>query len=189
MFLDDTNYNSKNWVNKTLIKLNASNYYFRIPVDYKEGKFVSTKEIQSKDEKWKKKFLKLIRVQYKNEINFNLVYPIVEEIINLPVDSVCHTSAYSIFRICDQLNFNTKFTFSSIAHGNIRGKYHDKIIEIAKKEKADVYYTFARHKGEFDEDRFSKADIRLSYFSSYSGNFSIIDDLMSNPAYTEFLKK
>tara|TARA_Y100000588_G_scaffold395138_1_gene520361 strand:+ start:7124 stop:7801 length:678 start_codon:yes stop_codon:yes gene_type:complete len=189
IFLDDTNYNSKNWVNKTLIKLNSSNYYFRIPVDYKEGKFVPTKEIKFKNDKWKNKFLKLIRVQYKNEINFNLVYPLLEEIINLPIDNVCHISAYSVFRICDQLNFGTEFTFSSISHGNIKGKYHDKIVEIAKKEKADTYYTFARHKGEFNESKFLKTNIKISYFTSYSSNFSIIDDIMSNPIYTDFLKK
>jgi len=180
IFLDDFNYSAKNWVNKTIIKLNSSKFYFRVPVDYKENTATLTKNVKVKGDQWKKKFLKFTKTQYRNYPNFNLVFPILKEVIDLPSENICDISAYSVFRICDELGCKTEFTISSVKHGCVKKSYHDKIFEICQREKASTYYTFSRHRGEFDEKKFLRANIRVSYFASYADNYSIIDSLMSD---------
>tara|TARA_Y100000310_G_scaffold254_1_gene355 strand:- start:32535 stop:33176 length:642 start_codon:yes stop_codon:yes gene_type:complete len=184
IFLDDTFYNNKHWVNKTILKLNSSNYYFRIPVDHVDGSSVLVKDIKAKDNKWKKKFLKFVKVQYKNSINFNSVFPTIEEIVNLPTDSVAHIAAYSVFRFSSLLGFKTEFSLSSIKYGNIKRSMSEKILQICKKEKAKTYYTLMKNRGTFDERKFLSSGIRVSFFTSYSEKYSIIDDLMTNHSYT-----
>ena len=159
IFLDDFNYSPKNWVNKTIIKLNSSKFYFRVPVDYKENTATLTKDVKIKGDQWKKKFLKFTKTQYRSCPNFNLVFPILKEVIELPSEN--------IFDI-------------SIKHGCVKKSYHDKIFEICQREKASTYYTSARNRGEFDERKFLRANIKISYFTSYENNYSIIDSLMSD---------
>jgi len=188
IFLDDVNYTSKNWMNKTLLKLNSSKYYFRIPLDYNEGDRILAKDVLTKDSKWKNKFLKFVTLQYKRAPNYNQVYPLIEEILSVPAKNLCHTAAYSVYRISDFLNHNTNFTFSSVSHSKVKKSYHEKIYEICKREKASSYYVFARQKGEFDEKKFLNAGIKVSYFTSYDNSYSVIDYLMHCPK-ADFIKK
>jgi len=188
IFLDDTPYSNKHWVNKTILRLNSSNYYFRIPTD-DGNSFGLVKDVKYKNNKWKKKFLKFIRIQHRHSVNFNLVFPIIEEVVNLPTDNMSHLSSYSVFRISDAFNFNTKFSLSSTLYGNIKGSLESKVLQICKKEKAKTYYTLARNRGSFNERKFLNSGIRVSYFTSYSEKHSIIEDLMTNHSYTTFFQK
>ena len=98
IFLDDIPYNNKSWVNKALFRLNSKNYYFRVPMEYDSDSTIITKDLKTKNDKWKNKFSKIIKVQYKNAPNFKFLYPILNEIINIPTDVFAHTAAYSVFR-------------------------------------------------------------------------------------------
>ena len=80
IYLDDTRYNNKSRVNKTVINLNSKNYYFRVPLDHDPSELVLTKDVRPKNKSWKNKFLKLIKVQYKRSPNFDVLYPILKEI-------------------------------------------------------------------------------------------------------------
>lgn len=190
IFLDDTLYNNKNWVNKTTLRLNGRDYYFRIPLDSASDSRTMTKDMKPKNDKWKKKFLKIIKVQYKNSSNFDFLFPIIKEIINIPSNCLAHTSAYSVFRLAQSIfQSKSKFTFSSIKYENVKLSYYDKVLHICKKEKASTFYTFPTRKNQLDIQKFTRNDIGVSLFTSYANNLSIIDYLMTNDSYKEILKK
>lgn len=189
IFLDDAPYSSKNWVNKTLLKIKKKNYYFRIPTDEERGATTLTRDLKIKDKKWKKKFIRLIKVQYQNYPNFKYVFPIVEEIVNLPTDNLSNIAAYSVYRISNLLNPNTQFTFSSKKYQNIKRPFLEKVIQICKKEKATTFYTFSKNVNTFNERKFFSNNIKVSYFRSYSSNFSMIDSLMSKYSYYQVFQK
>jgi hypothetical protein len=190
IFLDDTRYNNKSWVNKTVINLNSKNYYFRVPLDHDPSELVLTKDVRPKNKSWKNKFLKLIKVQYKRSPNFDVLYPILKEIINIPTECFAHMSAYSVFRLAHSvLGAKTHFTFSSIKYEKVKLSYQDKIFHICKKEKAKTLYTFAGNRGSFDERKFTTGGIGISYFNSYSSNYSFIDEIMHNHSYRDILEK
>jgi len=190
IFLDDTIYSGKSWVNKTVFKLSSKKYYFKIPLDYDHKSPTITKNLKSKNENWRKKFKKIIKVQYKNYPNFEIAYPLLNEIINIPTESFSHISAYSVFRISHSIfSSKTKFTFSSINYEHVKQSYWDKILYICKKEKASTFYTLSSTKGFFDEKKFLHNNIKISYFTSYTNQYSIIDELMQNESYKDILEK
>ncbi len=186
IFLDDVPYNNKSWANKTILKINSKDFYCRVPVNNNEEKIL-IKDIKIKSDKWKKSFLKMIRLQYRNTPNFPMVFSIIKEIINLPTDQMAHIAAYSVFRIANILNSKTDFSFSSINHGSIKGSAESKILNICKKEKADTYYTL--YKDSIDEKLFLRNNVKVSRFISYHGKSSLLDDLMTNQSYGHLLKK
>ena len=191
IFLDDALYNNKSWVNKTTLKLHNRNYYFRIPLeDCDPDLRRTTKDVTPKSNNWKKKFLKIIKVQYKNSSNFDFLFPIIKEIINIPSNCLAHTSAYSVFRLSQSIfESKSKFTFSSIKYENVKLSYYDKILHICKKERASTLYTFPTKTNQLDVQKFARYDIGVSFFTSYANNLSIIDYLMTNDSYKEILKK
>ena len=186
IFLDDVAYNNKSWANKTILNVNSKDFYFRVPVNNDEEKIL-IKDIKIKNNKWKRSFLKMIRLQYRSAPNFPMVLPIIKEIIDLPTDQLAHVAAYSVFRISSMLNSKTKFSFSSIDYGSVKGSVESKILNICKKEKADMYYTL--YKNSINEKLFLQNDIRVSRFISYDGKRSLIHELMTNQSYGPFLKK
>lgn len=190
IFLDDTPFNNKSWVNKTLLKLKGKNYYFRIPLDYDNSSVTITKDLKTKNDAWKNKFLKIVKAEYGRFPNFKFLYPILKEIIYIPTDVFAHMSAYSVFRLSHSiLQSKSKFTFSSLQYENIKTPFYDKVLQICKKEKASIFYTFEKNRGAFDEKKFFKNSVGISYFKSYSDNYSIIDSIMSSDSYRDILKK
>ena len=191
VFLDDTPYTSKSWVNKCLFKLKGKNYYFRIPLkESPDNSTIITNTLKIKNENWKNKFLKVIKAEYKKAPNYDLVVPLLQEIINIPTENFAHTSAYSIFRISHSiLGSEAKFSFSSTNYSNVKISYQDKMIHICEKENANTLYTLSRNRGVFNEKKFNRKNISISYFASYGNNYSIIDDLMMNHSYRDILIK
>ena len=190
IFLDDTPYNNKSWVNKTILNLNSKNYYFRIPLEHNPQNMILTGDIKPKSQNWKKKFLKIVKVQYKRSLNFSVAYPLLKEIINIPTERFAHTSAYSVFRIAHSI-FGSKaqFTFSSLKYSKVKLSFYEKILHICKKEKANTLYTFAGTRGSFDEKKFTNNNVGVSYFTSYSKNYSVIDEIMNDYSYRDILIK
>ena len=121
IFLDDTPYNNKSWVNKTLLKLNSKNNYFRVPMEYDDQSTILTNQLKPKSLAWKKKFLKLIKVQYKRSVNFKFFYPLLQEIVDIPAENFAHMSSYSVFRISHSiLESKTKINFSSTNYSRVK---------------------------------------------------------------------
>ena len=180
VFSDDSFYNNKSWVDKTIIKKDNQKFIFKIPtVSHFESEPLSDITIVSQN--LKKNFLKVVGTQYQNSINFDKVFPMIKEVVYLPIDSVSMISAYSVFRTSELLGYNVKFSLASISHKNIRGSFRNKIIEICKREKSNQFYTFAMYRETFDSHFFIKNNINISYYSSSdSNNYSIIDYMMND---------
>jgi hypothetical protein len=184
VFADDSFYNSKSWVNKTIIKRNDKRFVFKIPtVAASESEPLSSITIVSKN--WKRNFLRMIGAQYGGAKNFEKVFPVIREVVNLPTDSASMISAYSVFRISELLGYKTKFSLSSIDHEGLRGPFKNKIIKICKKERSNQFHTFAMYKGTFDSHFFIRNNVNISYYSSYTENkYSIINHLMNDETFS-----
>ena len=178
IFADDSFYNKKSWVDKTIIKRNNSKFVFKIPT-LSGPDIEPLNEITIVSKNWKRNFLKMIGIQYEKAPNFDKVFPTIKEVVNLPTDSVSTISAYSVYRISDLLNYRAKFTLASIEHKGLKGSFKNKIIKICKKERSNQFHTFAMYKDTFNSHFFIRNNVNISYYSSYSENkYSIIDHLM-----------
>ena len=186
IFADDTFYNKKSWVNKTILKKEKKKIIFRVPLSNcgEESKICN---LVVSAGNWRRNFLRIIGLEYKNSPNFDKVFPVIREIIKLPSDNISHIAAYSVFRISELLGQKTHFSLASIAYKNIEGSFYKKIIKICKKERSKEFVTFAMYRDTFKSDFFINNKIKIGYYADASeDNFSIIDQLMNNE---EILKK
>jgi len=182
VFFDDSFYNSKTWVNKTVIKKNDRRFVFNINV-IDDGEETKLCDVKINCKNWKRNFLRIISSQYKTARNFPIVFPLIKEIINLPVENICQISAYSIFRISQEFyDYKGEFILSSKKYKKIKsGSFRNKIIDICKYERADHFYTFSMYRETFDSHYFTKNNISISYFESPNKTaYSCIDFLMND---------
>jgi len=180
IFADDTYYNKKSWVNKTVLKKNGKKIVFRIPVEDGAGdKKICDLAVSLSN--WRRNLLKIIASEYKESPNFGKVFPVIKEIVKLPSDNISHIAAYSVFRISELLGMKTKFCLSSVAYKNTEGSFYKKIIKICKKEHSKEFVTFAMYRDTFKSDFFVKNQIKIGYYSSANeSNYSIVDQLMND---------
>ena len=180
VFADDTYYNKKSWVNKTVLKRNRKKIVFRIPVEEKSAE-KKICDLAVSVGNWRRNLLKIIASEYKESVNFEKVFPVVKEVVKLPSDNISHIAAYSVFRISELMGLETKFCLSSIAYKNTEGSFYKKIIKICKKEHSKEFVTFAMYRDTFNSDFFVKNKIKIGYYSSATeNNYSILDDLMND---------
>ena len=186
VFVDDTFYNSKCWVNKSVIKRNGVKTVFRIPIiETPENKKIS--DLTTPLRNWRKNFLRFTSEEYRDSINFSKVFPLIKEVVNLPTDSVSMISAYGIFRISDLLGYKASFALSSINYKQFHGSFYKKISKICKHEGIKHFFTFAMYRNTFESDFFLRNKIAVSYTdTSAQSNYSIIDHLMNSE---DLLKK
>ena len=80
VFIDDSFYNEKTWVNKVALKKQGKKFIFRIDL----GKFPSNSnlcDINLDCNKWRKKFLKVISLNYKNcKTYFFTLHTVIDEL-------------------------------------------------------------------------------------------------------------
>ena len=186
VFADDTFYNKKCWVNKTVIKRSGKKTIFRVPIiESTENNKIS--DLTTPLKNWRRNFLKFTAEEYKDSVNFDTVFPVIKEVVNLPTDSVSLISAYSVFRVSELLGHNPKFILSSVNYKAIKGSFYKKIISICKNEGAGEFLTFAMYRDTFKSDFFVRNKVKISYYDSAGGNkYSVIEDLMNDE---DLLKK
>lgn len=179
IFLDDVFFNSKDWINKTILNIQDKDYYFRIPLT-KTDNPVLIKDAACLNASWRKKFIKVLNFNYRFKKNFNKVMPMIKEVFEIPGENMSQLSAYGIFKTAELLKILPRyaFTFSSVKYPEINTYLEDKIIEICKKEKASEFLALPYMRGTLDPSSFLKHNIRLTFISSNYPKFSIIDKLM-----------
>ena len=181
VFFDDSLYNEKTWVNKTVIKRNDKRFVFNIGISCEEESQLCDVRIDCKN--WKRNFLRMISSEYKDSRNFSKVFPIIKEIVNLPVENICQISSYSIFRISQEFyNYEGEFILSSKKYKNIKSSsFRNKIIDICKYERATNFYTFSMYRETFHSSYFIKNNLSISYMESPNRfAYSCIDFLMND---------
>jgi hypothetical protein len=180
IFADDSFYNKKSWADKTIIKRNDKKFIFKIPIIVRSD-YEPISDIVILSRKWKRNFLKIVGQEYQGSLNFDKVFPVIKEVVNLPTDSVSMISAYSVFRISELLGHDTKFSLSSIDHANLKGSFKYKVMQICKRENSKHFHTFAMYKDTFNSHFFIRNNVNISYYSSYMNeNYSIINHLMND---------
>ena len=131
IFADDSFYNKKSWVDKTIIKRNGKKFIFKIPIIAKE-EYEPLSDTIILSRKWRRNFLKMVGTEYQDSVNFDKVFPMVKEVVNLPTDSISMIAAYSVFRTSELLNYQTKFSLSSVDHKDLRGSFKKRIIQLGE---------------------------------------------------------
>ena len=189
IFYDDVRYANNKWVNRNKIILNGEEHYFTIPLNAKKQSTLIKDLKLNVDKKWIKKFRSLIRHAYHKDSYFDLIYPMINEIIEFETEYLIDWQLYSFEKINSYLKIDTSLKKSSYNSESINFNGQDRIIKICIDEKANTYINPFNGKSLYNNKSFEFNKIKLKFLESKPhdnnisktfSNSSILDILMKN---------
>lgn len=190
--LDDVNYIKKGWINRNRILVNKKENFFTIPLSKPSQNRIIKKTEISGIPGWRAKFLKTIETSYSASPYFPETFEIIKSVILSDKKIISDLILTSLKLICEYTGIKTKFIESSEVYSNSGLKNQQRIIDICRKESAEVYINAAGGRDLYSADSFKKEGIRLNFLESkplvyeqfgneFIPDLSIIDVLMFNP--------
>ena len=200
---DDVNYINRGWINRNNILISGKPSLISIPlIGASQNKRI--KDIAPvTDQKWRKTLLKTIELNYKKAPQFDVVYPMLQQLINSDAGTISDFNYKGIKTVCDYLDITTSIIPSSEMYANNELNGQNRILDICKKGKAHHYINPTGGMELYDRESFAKEGILLSFIKSEHPHYkqftdefipglSIIDVLMFcdvNLILTELLDK
>jgi hypothetical protein len=188
---DDVNYINKGWINRNNILVSGQTHLFTIPLkDASQNKLINEVEL-SKSDPWQKKFLKTVQQSYQKAPYFQKVFVLIEEIVNLDVQTVYELTLNALIKTSAFMEIKTEIVPSSSIYNNTNLKGPERILDICKQENASHYINPIGGMELYDKSKFEKEGIRLDFIKSVSSPYiqfknafvpwlSVIDVLMFN---------
>ena len=115
----------------------------------------------SKNSKWKEKYLQTIKQSYGKYPFFSDVYSIIEKAVNLKTDYFCEINIEIIKSFCEALKIFPEYVRSSSL--NVDGLKSELILEICKKENADVYIAGPSGRDYLNMESFKASNIIVKF--------------------------
>jgi len=188
---DDVNFINKGWINRNNILVSGQSHLFTIPLkDASQNKLINEVALL-KGEPWQKKFLKTLQQSYQKAPYFQKVFVLIEEIVNLDVQTIYELTFQALKRTCEYMEITTEIVPSSTIYQNTHLKGPERILDICKQEKASHYINPIGGMELYDKEKFEEEGIKLDFIKSVSSPYtqfknafvpwlSIIDILMFN---------
>jgi hypothetical protein len=191
---DDVNYINRGWINRNRILLNGEDKMVTLPLrGASQNKLINEISIHN-DKKEKKKLLKTIRHAYIDSPYYDNVFPLIEEIMLNDEVNLAKFIEFSLKKIANYLDLDTKFLVSSEIEKNNELKGQDKILNICKLLDANIYINPIGGYELYSKEKFIEEGIELYFIKTndikynqksdeFIPNLSIIDILMFNSKY------
>tara|TARA_Y200000002_G_scaffold383102_1_gene403225 strand:+ start:5738 stop:6394 length:657 start_codon:yes stop_codon:yes gene_type:complete len=183
ILLDDVNYINKGWIDRNKIKINNSDFYFKLQLEKKSQNQLIKDLNLIDDNKWKNKFLRTIKNNYSKSQNFDEVFTILKKIIFFNERNLVDYLENSLIEILNFLKIPKKLKRSSEILENNLLKGEDKIIGLCQKIGATEYINLPGGKNYYNKENFFKKNINLKFITpkfDEISNYSIIDLLFNN---------
>lgn len=191
IFLDDVQYTKRDWRNRNFINSTKGKIMLSIPILTKNRYFQKICDAECLNDKWKKDHLTKIKDSYKDYPNFDEIFDILNKSYYKSNSKNLITNLYNIlFEIMKFLKIKTKISFSKDIKSD--KKKLDKLIDICKYKKANVYLSGPSASSYIDEKKINQNDLSLEYMHydkyiykvhnknhNFTDNLSIIDLLMN----------
>ena len=188
---DDVNFINKGWINRNNILVSGKPHLFTIPLkDASQNKLINEVALLNSDP-WRKKFLKTIQQSYQKAPNYQTVFVLIEEIVNLESETIQELTLYALQKVCAYMEIDTEIVPSSAIYHNTNLKGQDRILDICKQENATQYINPIGGMELYEKSKFANEHIQLNFLKSVAAPYSqfknafvpwlsIIDILMFN---------
>ncbi|MBL4708362.1 MAG: WbqC family protein [Flavobacteriales bacterium] len=189
---DDIEYTKKGWINRNRILANESAQYLTITIK-KDSDYLNINERHLADS-WTKDRIKLlnkVKASYRKAPYFDVVMPLIEEVLNGEDGDLFQFIFNSLEKLCQFIGIETTLIKSSTLNYNSDLKSQDKVLNICENIGADIYINPIGGKELYDKDEFSRKDITLKFLESdireykqfneeFISSLSILDVMMFN---------
>jgi hypothetical protein len=192
IFYDDVTFIKQGWINRNYINSAQGKLLFTIPIqNISSNTLINETNISRKPNNWNQKILKTLYNNYNKAINFEMVYPLLENFfsnINFE-DTISELAKKSIYTTLGYLNIEKEIIHSSKQYNNEHLKSQERVIDICIQEKADVYINAYGGMHLYSKEDFKERNVLLNFLqpdtirfkfntSHVNTNLSIIDLIM-----------
>lgn len=185
---DDVNYIKQGWVNRNYILLNGKKHLITLALSGASS-FKLINQVKVGENKGKLK--KTVYQAYRKAPFFDDVFPVIEKALDYEDDNLASFVSHALLSVAGYLNMGTKFIMSSHIEKNDDLKGQDKVLDICKILRADMYINAIGGRELYSREEFEKNSIRLyfikmnditykQFYNEFVPNLSIIDMLMFN---------
>lgn len=179
------------WVNRTKVLISGTEHWLTIPV---KRNYTGTKNINEMETNnstaWQEKNIKTIDINYRKAPHFDLVFPIIRELLEYKTESICEYDLNITYHICDLFGIDKSkmIKSSSIAY---ESSATDMLVSITKLLEGNSYMCGGGASNYQEDEKFEAAGIKLIYqnfkhpvYSQFNSKvfipgLSIIDSLMN----------
>jgi hypothetical protein len=192
VIFDDVNYIVRGWVNRNRILINGEPQLFTVPLEKaSRNKLINEINVSYDYPRWRSKFLKTLRYNYKRAPFFKNVYPLIENTLNMDLSKLVDILIQSLKSVMEYLDIETELINSSTKYENHSLNAEGRIIDICLQEKARTYVNLIGGRDLYQKGTFDTYNVQLNFIKcgnvSYIQNgkifhpsLSIIDVLMFN---------
>ncbi len=192
---DDVNFIKQGYINRnSILALGKAQVFTLELAGASSNKLINEIEVRTNTIK----LLKTVKQNYIKAPYFEVVFPIIEDVLMQDEKNLAKFLGYSFEKISKYLVLNTKFIYSSDIEKDSSLKAQDKVIDICKNLEAKHYINAIGGQELYDKETFKQKNIELNFiktelvaYNQFKNEFvpylSIIDILMFNSK--EVIKK
>ena len=152
------------WMNRVKLLVGGQPRWVTVPIVRSDGALREVREVRIDDSQpWRDKALRTIEHNYRRAPHFDEVFPLVEELVATPTDSLADYNETNVRRIAEELGLDTSklvrsSTIPTSGHGT------DLMIELTKAVDGTTYLSGNYAAGAYqEEEKFPQAGIELRY--------------------------
>lgn len=186
---DDVNYIKGGWINRNRILINGEPTYITVPLHQPSSYKRICDTMLQPSAIWRDKLVKMVEMTYRKAPFFPEVFPVVEELIRHETESLSDYLATQLQKLSAFMAINTEFVVTSRCYYNNGLMGQDRLLDICKRESANIYINPQGGHALYDAGSFRNASLDLRFivmrplpYKQRVGGFvpylSIIDALM-----------
>lgn len=146
--------------NRVKIKTANGSVWMTVPILRPSEQLINEIRIHSV-KNWKIKHLKTLRQSYAKATYVNEMLDIVKSVYDLQTDYLMELNIFALEQISAYFGFDTKFELSS--KYKVTSKSSEKVVELVKMMKSDVYITGHGAFNYLDHELFEKNGVKVQY--------------------------
>ena len=191
---DDVAFMKQGWVNRNRVLLHGQPHIFSVPLQGASSNRTIRDTAVSLHEyaRWKDKFLKTIALAYSKAPMYEPTRALLTGVLNGAPGSIAELASRSILAVCRALALPTRIEPSSTIYGNSHLKKTDRLVDICRKEGANIYINAIGGLELYSKDEFAKGGIALQFLrtatieypqrgqGTFVPNLSVVDVMMNN---------
>jgi hypothetical protein len=183
VFYDDVAYMKGGWINRNRYLQGAEARYFTVPTEGASSFVpISAVGVDSRNPAWRRKLVETIRVAYKGAPFLDEGMRLLREVVEGPARGIGEMARLSVERTLDYLGVRREIVVSSAVYGNAQLKGPERVLDICRRERADVYVNAPGGRGLYDAGEFAAQGCQLMFLATQlpeydQGNQSFVPGL------------
>lgn len=188
---DDVNFIKGGWINRNRILLCGRAHFITAPMEAASSNRHINELRLAPSSRWREIMLKTIEQAYPAAPQFAAVFPLLRTVIDYSENDLAKYLFHSLVRLKEYLKLPTELIASSGRYGNESLRGEERVLDICRQEKADVYINAQGGRSLYSGRAFSDHEVTLRFLEAgeigysqggpeFCPSLSIVDTLMFN---------